>query len=55
VALNKPTWEEKGQWLFQRFVSELPTSGEMVFYDRSWYRRTRFERLMGVCAPRDYL
>ena len=33
VALNKPTWEEKGQWFFQRYISELPTVGEMVFYD----------------------
>ncbi|MBT8455765.1 MAG: polyphosphate kinase 2, partial [Alphaproteobacteria bacterium] len=39
VALNKPTWEEKGQWFFQRYVAELPTVGEMVFYDRSWYNR----------------
>jgi len=39
VALNKPTWEEKGQWYFQRYIQELPTVGEMVFYDRSWYNR----------------
>ena len=39
VALNKPTDEERGQWFFQRYISQLPTTGEMVFYDRSWYNR----------------
>ena len=55
VALNKPTWEEKGQWFFQRYLSELPTSGEMVFYDRSWYNRAGVERVMGFCEPGEYL
>ncbi len=55
VALNKPTWEEKGQWFFQRYISELPTSGEMVFYDRSWYNRAGVERVMGFCEPNEYL
>ncbi|MEM1432408.1 MAG: polyphosphate kinase 2 [Pseudomonadota bacterium] len=55
VALNKPTWEEKGQWFFQRYVSELPTCGEMVFYDRSWYNRAGVERVMGFCEPGEYL
>ena len=55
VALNKPTWEEKGQWYFQRYVQELPTVGEMVFYDRSWYNRAGVERVMGFCSPNDYL
>ncbi len=55
VALNKPTWEEKGQWFFQRYVQELPTSGEMVFYDRSWYNRAGVERVMGFCSPNEYL
>ncbi|RBI86664.1 polyphosphate kinase 2 [Rhodosalinus halophilus] len=55
VALNKPTWEEKGQWYFQRYVQELPTVGEMVFYDRSWYNRAGVERVMGFCEPHDYL
>ncbi|SMX32815.1 polyphosphate kinase 2 [Actibacterium lipolyticum] len=55
VALNKPTWEEKGQWFFQRYISELPTVGEMVFYDRSWYNRAGVERVMGFCTPNDYL
>jgi polyphosphate kinase 2 len=55
VALNKPTWEEKGQWYFQRYISELPTVGEMVFYDRSWYNRAGVERVMGFCEPSEYL
>ncbi len=55
VALNKPTWEEKGQWFFQRYISELPTVGEMVFYDRSWYNRAGVERVMGFCEPWEYL
>ena len=55
VALNKPTWEEKGQWFFQRYIQELPTVGEMVFYDRSWYNRAGVERVMGFCSPNEYL
>ncbi|KPP90391.1 MAG: polyphosphate kinase 2 [Rhodobacteraceae bacterium HLUCCA08] len=55
VALNKPTWEEKGQWYFQRYLQELPTVGEMVFYDRSWYNRAGVERVMGFCEPWEYL
>jgi len=55
VALNKPTWEEKGQWFFQRYINELPTVGEMVFYDRSWYNRAGVERVMGFCTPNEYL
>jgi len=55
VALNKPTDDEKGQWFFQRYIEHLPTSGEMVFYDRSWYNRAGVERVMGFCTPNDYL
>ncbi|WP_317055072.1 polyphosphate kinase 2 [Roseovarius rhodophyticola] len=55
VALNKPTDEEKGQWFFQRYIDHLPTSGEMVFYDRSWYNRAGVERVMGFCEPAEYL
>ncbi|WP_425045559.1 polyphosphate kinase 2 [Primorskyibacter sp. S87] len=55
VALNKPTWEEQGQWYFQRYIRELPTVGEMVFYDRSWYNRAGVERVMGFCEPSEYL
>ncbi|MFV0409465.1 MAG: polyphosphate kinase 2 [Paracoccus sp. (in: a-proteobacteria)] len=55
VALNKPTEEERGQWYFQRYVGHLPTSGEMTFYDRSWYNRAGVERVMGFCSPSEYL
>jgi polyphosphate kinase 2 len=55
VALNKPTEKEKGQWFFQRYIEQLPTAGEMVFYDRSWYNRAGVERVMGFCTPNDYL
>jgi polyphosphate kinase 2 len=55
VALNKPTDEERGQWYFQRYVKHLPTSGEMVLYDRSWYNRAGVERVMDFCEPAEYL
>jgi polyphosphate kinase 2 len=55
VALNKPSDVEKGQWFFQRYIQHLPTSGEMVFYDRSWYNRAGVERVMGFCTPTEYL
>ncbi|PVH30773.1 polyphosphate kinase 2 [Pararhodobacter oceanensis] len=55
VALNKPTNTERGQWFFQRYVRHLPTNGEIVFYDRSWYNRAGVERVMGFCAPDEYL
>jgi polyphosphate kinase 2 len=55
VALNKPTDQERGQWYFQRYVQHLPTNGEMVLYDRSWYNRAGVERVMGFCQPHEYL
>lgn len=55
VALNKPTDEERGQWYFQRYIKHLPTSGEMVLYDRSWYNRAGVERVMNFCEPAEYL
>lgn len=55
VALNKPTEEERGQWFFQRYIKHLPTAGEIVFYDRSWYNRAGVERVMGFCEPWEYL
>jgi len=55
VALNKPTESERGQWYFQRYIEHLPTAGEMVFYDRSWYNRAGVERVMGFCTPEEYL
>ena len=55
VALEKPTDHELGQWYFQRYVKHLPTSGEMVFFDRSWYNRAGVERVMGFCSSLQYL
>ena len=55
MALNKPTDQERGQWYFQRYIEHLPTSGEIVLYDRSWYNRAGVERVMGFCEPNDYL
>jgi polyphosphate kinase len=55
VALTKPSDAEKGQWFFQRYIQPLPTAGEMVFYDRSWYNRAGVERVMGFCTPAEYL
>ncbi len=55
VALAKPTDEERGQWFFQRYISQLPTEGEIVFYDRSWYNRAGVERVMKFCQPSEYL
>ena len=55
VALEKPTETERGQWYFQRYIQNLPTAGEMVFFDRSWYNRAGVERVMGFCDPQEYL
>ncbi|TDR82094.1 polyphosphate kinase 2 [Paludibacterium purpuratum] len=55
VALEKPTEVERGQWYFQRYIQHLPTAGEMVFFDRSWYNRTGVERVMSFCTPNEYL
>ena len=55
VALNKPSDVERGQWYFQRYIQHLPTAGEIVFYDRSWYNRAGVERVMGFCQPTEYL
>ncbi|MBI1321843.1 polyphosphate kinase 2 [bacterium] len=55
VALEKPSEAEKGQWYFQRYVEHLPTAGEMVFFDRSWYNRAGVERVMKFCTPQEYL
>lgn len=55
VALNKPTDEERGQWFFQRYIKHLPTAGEIVLYDRSWYNRAGVERVMDFCEPGEYL
>ncbi len=55
VALEKPSERERGEWYFQRYIAHLPTKGEMVFYDRSWYNRAGVERVMGFCTPNEYL
>ncbi|MFV3307041.1 polyphosphate kinase 2 [Pseudomonas sp. NY15181] len=55
VALEKPSDAERGQWYFQRYIQHLPTAGEIVFFDRSWYNRAGVERVMGFCSPRQYL
>jgi polyphosphate kinase 2 len=54
VALEKPTEEERGQWYFQRYVGHLPTAGEIVLFDRSWYNRAGVERVMGFCSDPEY-
>jgi polyphosphate kinase 2 len=54
VALEKPSDIEKGQWYFQRYVQHLPTAGEIVLLDRSWYNRTGVERVMGFCSEDEY-
>ena len=55
VALTKPSDKERGEWYFQRYVEHLPTAGEIVFFDRSWYNRAGVERVMGFCSPAEYL
>lgn len=54
VALDKPSDLEKGQWYFQRYIQNMPTGGEMVLFDRSWYNRAGVERVMGFCTPQQY-
>ena len=53
VALSKPSDVERGQWYFQRYVSHMPTDGEIVMFDRSWYNRAGVERVMGFCSEDD--
>ncbi|MFT7721354.1 MAG: polyphosphate kinase 2 [Roseateles sp.] len=54
VALEKPSEVERGQWYFQRYVNHLPTRGEIVLFDRSWYNRAGVERVMGFCSEAEY-
>jgi len=51
IALSKPTEIERGEWYFQRYVCHLPTRGDIVLFDRSWYNRAGVERVMGFCTP----
>ncbi|WP_199181165.1 polyphosphate kinase 2 [Chromobacterium alticapitis] len=55
VALEKPSELERSQWYFQRYIAHLPSAGEIVFFDRSWYNRAGVERVMGFCSPLEYL
>jgi polyphosphate kinase len=54
VALGKPSEREQGEWYFQRYVRHLPTAGEIVLFDRSWYNRAGVERVMGYCTDEQY-
>jgi len=54
VALEKPSEVERGQWYFQRYIQHLPTAGEIVMFDRSWYNRAGVERVMGFCSDAEY-
>jgi len=54
VALEKPSEIERGQWYFQRYIQHLPTEGEIVLFDRSWYNRAGVERVMGFCSNDEY-
>ena len=54
VALLVPTDRQRGQWYFQRYIEHLPTAGEIVLMDRSWYNRAGVEKVMGYCTPDEY-
>lgn len=54
VALGKPSDAEAGQWYFQRYVHHLPSCGEFVLFNRSWYNRAGVEQVMGFCTPEQY-
>ena len=55
VALEKPSEVEQGQWYFQRYIQQMPTNGEIVLFDRSWYNRAGVERVMQFCTPEEHL
>ena len=54
VALPTPTERERGQWYYQRYIAHLPSRGEIVLFDRSWYNRAGVEKVMGFCTPEEY-
>jgi polyphosphate kinase 2 len=54
VALPQPSERERGQWYYQRYIERLPTTGEIVLMDRSWYNRAGVERVMGYCTPEEH-
>src|SRR5688572_4252775 len=53
VALPTPTERERGQWYYQRYITHLPSKGEIVLFDRSWYNRAGVEKVMGFCTPKE--
>ena len=55
VALAAPTEKEKTQWYFQRYAAHLPSAGEIVILDRSWYNRSGVEKVMGFCTDKEYI
>ena len=55
VALEKPNARERNQWYFQRYIQHLPSKGEIILFDRSWYNRAGVERVMGFCSDEEYL
>jgi polyphosphate kinase 2 len=55
AALPVPTSRERGQWYYQRYIAHLPSKGEIVFFDRSWYNRAGIEKVMGFCTPQEYV
>jgi polyphosphate kinase 2 len=55
IALQKPSDRERSQWYFQRYIAHLPSAGEVVMFDRSWYNRAGVERVMEFCTPGEYL
>jgi polyphosphate kinase 2 len=54
VALSKPDERERSQWYFQRYTQHLPSAGELVLFDRSWYNRAGVEKVMGFCSDAEY-
>jgi polyphosphate kinase len=54
AALPAPTERERGQWYYQRYIAHLPTKGEIVLFDRSWYNRAGVEKVMGFCTPAEH-
>jgi polyphosphate kinase 2 len=55
VALPAPSDRERGEWYYQRYIAALPTKGEIVLFDRSWYNRAGVEKVMGFCTPQEYV
>jgi len=55
VALEKPTDRERGSWYFQRYIQHLPSAGELVLFDRSWYNRGGVEKVLGFCSDQEHL